>query len=181
LALSSPYSRSVKGTLLIDINLLAKTPPQPEQFKGKGFRPVAVLTEGRFQSIFQERDIPTDSFAPTPPTAKFLPASAVEGKIIWITDGEIALPAEVQGRAADYLPLDNLTFLLNCVDYLAGEISLTEVRSRKVELRRLNPELLRQHTILIQAVNLGGPVLLMILLGLSLYFWRRRRYQKSLI
>jgi gliding-associated putative ABC transporter substrate-binding component GldG len=181
LALSSPYSRSVKGTLLIDINLLAKNPPQPEQFKGKGFRPVAVLTEGRFQSIFQERDIPTDSFAPTPPTAKFLPASAVEGKVIWITDGEIALPAEVQGRAADYLPLDNLTFLLNCVDYLAGEISLTEVRSRKVELRRLNPELLRKHTILIQAVNLGGPLLLMILLGLSLYFWRRRRYQKSLV
>jgi len=181
LALSSPLSRSVKGTLLIDINLFAKNPPNPDQFRGKGFRPVAVLTEGRFQSIFQERDIPTDQYAPNPPTARFLPASGVEGKVIWITDGEIALPAEVQGRSADYLPLDNLTFLMNCVDYLAGEISLTEVRSRKVELRRLNPDLVRRHTLLIQIINLGGPVLLMTLLGLSLYFWRRMRYQKPLV
>jgi len=181
LAVSSPLSRSVKGTLLIDVNMFAKSPPQPEQFRNKGFRPVAVLTEGHFQSIFQERDIPTDTFAPNPPSAKFLPASGVASKVIWIVDGEVALPAEVQGRAADYLPLDNLTFLLNCVDYLAGEISLTEVRSRKVELRRLDPQILRHYTLAIQVVNLGGPLLLMIGLGLSLYFWRRRRYQKTLV
>jgi hypothetical protein len=161
--------------------MFAKNPPQPEQFRNKGFRPVAVLTEGHFQSIFQERDIPTDTFAPNPPSAKFLPASGVASKVIWIVDGEVALPAEVQGRAADYLPLDNLTFLLNCVDYLAGEISLTEVRSRKVELRRLDPQILRHYTLAIQVVNLGGPLLLMIGLGLSLYFWRRRRYQKTLV
>ncbi len=181
LAVSSPLSRSVKGTLLLDLNLFSKNPPSPEQFRGKGFRPVAVLTEGRFQSIFQERDQPTDQYAPNPPTARFLPASGVESKVIWITDGEFALPAEVQGRAADYLPLDNLTFLLNCVDYLAGEISLTEVRSRKVEMRRLNPDLLRRYAFVIQVVNLGGPVLLMVLLGLSLYFWRRIRYRKPLV
>jgi hypothetical protein len=67
------------------------------------------------------------------------------------------------------------------VDYLAGEISLTEVRSRKVELRRLDPQILRHYTLAIQVVNLGGPILLMIGLGLSLYFWRRRRYQKTLV
>ncbi len=180
LAVSSPLSRSVKGTLLLDINLFAKNPPNPDLFRGKGLRPVAVLTEGRFQSIFQERDIPTDKYAPQPPTARFLPASGVESRVIWITDGELALPAEVQGRSADYLPLDNLTFLMNCVDYLAGEISLTEVRSRQVELRRLNPDILHRYTLPIQIVNLGGPVLLMILLGLSLYFWRRTHYQKPL-
>jgi gliding-associated putative ABC transporter substrate-binding component GldG len=180
LAVSSPLSRSIKGTQLIDLNLFAKSPPQPEQFRGKGFRPVAILTEGRFVSIFRDREVPIDAQAPQPPTARFLPASGVEGKVLWVADGEIALPAEVQGRAADYLPLDNLAFLLNCVDYLAGEISLTEVRSRKVEMRRLNPDFLRRYTLLIQAVNLAGPLLLMIVMGLSLYFWRRYRYQKPL-
>ncbi|MCX7979892.1 MAG: Gldg family protein [Bacteroidia bacterium] len=181
LALSSPLSRSVKGTQLIDINLTLKNPPSPEAFKGKGFRPMAVLTEGIFESVFQDREPPTDSFAPKPPTARFLPRSGLPGKAILITDGELALPAEVQGRSADYVPLDNLTFLLNCVDYLAGEISLTQVRSRSVQIRRLNPEIVRAHATFIQAFNLGMPIVLMILFGLGLYFWRRNIYKRPLI
>lgn len=181
LALSSPLSRSVKGTQLIDINLTLKNPPSPEAFKGKGFRPMAVLTEGIFESVFQDREPPTDSFAPKPPTARFLPRSGLPGKAILITDGELALPAEVQGRSADYVPLDNLTFLLNCVDYLAGEISLTQVRSRSVQIRRLNPEIVRAHATFIQAFNLGMPIMLMILFGVGLYFWRRHTYRRPLI
>ncbi|GIV24352.1 MAG: hypothetical protein KatS3mg026_0044 [Bacteroidia bacterium] len=181
LALSSPLSRSVKGTQLIDINLLLKSPPSPEAFRGKGFRPMAVLSEGVFESVFQDREPPTDAFAPSPPTARFLPRSGLPGKAILITDGELALPAEVQGRSADYTPLDNLTFLLNCVDYLTGEIALTQVRSRSVQIRRLNPEWLRRHTLLIQALNLGGPLVLMIAVGVGLYFWRRNRYRKPLV
>jgi ABC-type uncharacterized transport system involved in gliding motility auxiliary subunit len=142
---------------------------------------MAVLTEGIFESVFQDREPPTDSFAPKPPTARFLPRSGLPGKAILITDGELALPAEVQGRSADYVPLDNLTFLLNCVDYLAGEISLTQVRSRSVQIRRLNPEIVRAHATFIQAFNLGMPIVLMILFGLGLYFWRRNIYKRPLI
>lgn len=181
LALSSPLSRSVKGTQIIDINLTLKNPPAPETFRGKGFRPMAVLSEGTFQSVFQDREAPTDAYAPQPPTARFLPASGLPGKTLWITDGEFALPAEVQGRAADYAPLDNLAFLLNCIDYLTGEITLTQVRSRSVQLRRLNPDILRRHALLIQTVNLGLPLLLMIASGVGLYLWRRRRYTRALI
>lgn len=181
LALSSPLSRSVKGTQIIDINLTLKNPPAPETFRGKGFRPMAVLSEGTFQSVFQDREAPTDAYAPQLPTARFLPASGLPGKTLWITDGEFALPAEVQGRAADYAPLDNLAFLLNCIDYLTGEITLTQVRSRSVQLRRLNPDILRRHALLIQTVNLGLPLLLMIASGVGLYLWRRRRYTRALI
>lgn len=181
LALSSPLSRSVKGTQLIDINLTLKNPPSPEVFRGKGLRPMAVLSEGVFESVFRDRDPPTDSFAPALPTARFLPRSGLPGKALLITDGELALPVEVQGRLADYTPLDNLTFLLNCVDYLTGEISLTQVRSRSVQIRRLNPEWLRKHTLLIQVFNLGGPLVLMIGLGVGLYFWRRNRYRRPLV
>lgn len=181
LALSSPLSRSIKGTQIIDINLTIKNPPAPDAFRGKGFRPMAVLTEGYFQSVFQDREPPTDVYAPQPPTARFLPSSGLPGKALWITDGEFVLPAEVQGRAADYIPLDNLTFLLNCIDYLTGEITLTQIRSRSVQIRRLHPDILRRHTLLIQAINLGAPLLLMVGLGVGLYLWRRRRYTRPLI
>lgn len=181
LALTSPLSRSVKGTQIIDINLTLKNPPSPEGFRGKGFRPVAVLTEGIFASVFADREPPTDSYAPQPPTARFLPRSGLPGKALWITDGELALPAEAQGKAADYVPLDNLTFLLNCIDYLTGEIALTQVRSRSVQLRKLDPALVRAHTLAIQAFNLGLPLLLMGAFGVGLYFWRRYRYQKPLV
>lgn len=181
LALSSPISRSVKGTQVIDVDLTIKHPPAPEAFRGKGFRPMAVLSEGTFQSVFQDREPPTDEHAPKPPTARFLPASGLPGKALWITDAEFVLPAEVQGRSADYTPLDNLTFLLNCVDYLTGEATLTQVRSRSVQLRRLAIDLLRKHSLLIQAVNLGLPILLMVAFGVGLYIWRRRRYKRPLV
>lgn len=179
LALSSPLSRSVKGTQLIDINLTLKNPPPPEAFRGKGFRPMAVLSEGSFESIFQDREPPTDAFAPAPPTARYLPRSGLPGKALFVPDGELALPAEARGKSTDYTPLDNLNFLLNCIDYLTGEISLTEIRSRSIQLRRLNPDLVRSYPILIQAVNIGGPLLLMSLIGIGLYFWRRHRYRKA--
>lgn len=181
LAVSSPLSRSVKGTQLLDVNLFMKDPPKPESFRGRGYRPVGVLSEGRFVSTFIERAIPVDSFAPNMPKARFLPASAIEGKMIYIADGELGLPAEVQGRLADYLPLDNLAFLLNCVDYLAGESSLTEVRSRDVALHRLNPDLLRRYTVAIQLLNLVAPLLVMVLIGLALHFGRRFRYRKAFV
>ncbi|MCS6895613.1 MAG: Gldg family protein [Bacteroidia bacterium] len=181
LALSSPISRSVKGTQMIDINLTVKNPPNPETFKGKGFRPMAVLSEGRFTSVFVDREPPTDAYAPNPPTARFLPESGLPGKAIFITDGEFALPSEVQGRAADYTPLDNLTFLLNCIDYLTGETTLTQVRSRSVQLRRLNPDIVRRNPLLIQAFNLGLPVVVMVVFGVGLYLWRRHKYRRSLV
>lgn len=181
LAVSSPLSRPVKGTQIIDINLTLKNPPSPEAFRGKGFRPMAVLTEGLFTSVFADREPPTDAYAPEPPTARFLPRSGLPGKALWITDGELALPAEVQGKAADYVPLDNLTFLLNCIDYLTGEISLTQVRSRSVQIRRLDPAFVRAHALGIQIFNLGAPLLLMVGFGVGLYFWRRYRYQKPLL
>ncbi|MCX8111997.1 MAG: Gldg family protein [Bacteroidia bacterium] len=181
LALSSPLSRSIKGTQMISVDLTIKNPPNPDNFRGKGLRPMAILSEGRFRSVFEDREPPTDAFAPKPPTAKFLPASGLPGKVLWITDGEFALPAEVQGRAADYVPLDNLTFLLNCIDYLTGESTLTQVRSRSVRLRRLAPDILRKHSLLIQVINLGGPLILISALGVGLYFWRRNKYRRPLV
>lgn len=181
LAVSSPLSRSIKGTQIIDVNLTIKTPPKPDAFRGKGFRPMAVLSEGRFLSVFQDREAPRDEHAPQPPTARFLPASGLPGKVLWITDGEFALPAEVQGRKADYTPLDNLTFLLNCIDYLTGESTLTQVRSRSVQVRRLNPDIVRRYPLLIQAINFAAPLVLMIAFGIGLYFWRKRTYSRPLV
>ncbi|MEN2993149.1 MAG: Gldg family protein [Bacteroidia bacterium] len=179
LALSSPLSRSIKGTQIMDIDLTIKRPPPPEVFKGKGFRPMAVLTEGWFSSVFRDREPPVDKFAPQPPTAKFLPASALPGKAILITDGEFALPAEVQGRAADYAPLDNVAFVLNCIDYLTGDVALTQVRSRSIQLRKLNPAIVQQHALLIQIINLAVPLGVMGLMGLGFYFWRWWRYGRQ--
>ncbi|MCX7606391.1 MAG: Gldg family protein [Bacteroidia bacterium] len=181
LAVSSPLSRSVKGTQLIDVATLLKAPPSPDKFQGKGFRPVAVLTEGIFESVFQDREPPVDADAPQRPTATFLPKSGLPGKVLLLTDGELALPAEVQGRKGDYVPLDNLTFILNCIDYLTGEIALTQVRSRSIQLRRLNPALIRAHAFTIQTLNLVLPVLLMGAVGAGLYFWRRYRYRRPLV
>ncbi|MGQ9863267.1 MAG: Gldg family protein [Bacteroidia bacterium] len=173
---SSPLSRSIKGTQVIDLNLALSEPPPIEAFKGKGYRLLGVLSEGYFTSLYEDMPAPTDRFAPQPPTARFLPRSAIEGKVIVFSDAELALPLQVQGQYGEYLPLDNLTLLSNAIDYLAGSTVLTQVKTRKIAVYRLSKAKVQPYVGWIQAVNLVLPTILMGVMGMVGQILRRRRY-----
>jgi ABC-type uncharacterized transport system involved in gliding motility auxiliary subunit len=134
---------------------------------------MGVLAEGHFESLYNGRPVPTDSSAPNPPTAKFLPNTALPTKQIAIADGNIVTPDHLPGR--NNMPFDNLPFLLNCVDYLVNDSTYTQMRSKSVQLRQLDMVNVAEKRNLYQLLNLGGPILFVILFGVLRGVWRKRK------
>jgi gliding-associated putative ABC transporter substrate-binding component GldG len=171
LMLTSRYSRSLPGQLFVDLNQAIRQPPPPEALNGKGRKLVGTLIEGRFESLFQNRDIPVDAIAQEPPTARFLPRNVQDTRMIVVGDGQVAIGEDVRGKV-DFMAYDNKTFILNAIDYLLGGESLINIRAKDLQYRALDLQKVKGKENLIRILNLGAPLLLLILFGWS-RAWRR--------
>ncbi|MFN0201605.1 MAG: gliding motility-associated ABC transporter substrate-binding protein GldG [Bacteroidia bacterium] len=174
---SSEMSRTVPGQQFIELAQLVSNPPPPALFRNKGNRILGLLAEGEFTSLFANRQAPTDSAAPNPPTAKFGARSGLRGKVAVLSDGSFMVGKEFRGKKG-YMPYDNKTLLLNTIDYLAGDDALTKIRSKDVEVRTLDREKVTQNKFLIQVLNILLPILLICIFGYVRYVLRKRKNEK---
>lgn len=170
---SSDMSRTVEGQQFIDVDKMVSDPP-PKQLFNKPHRIMGMLLEGNFQSVFTGREQPTDALAPQKPSATFLPASGLPGKQMVISDGDL-FEGESHNGKVGRLPFDNKSFLINLIEYLSGERSLTEIRSKDIQARRLDVDKVVGSETMIQILNIGGPVLLVLAFGIIRATLRRRR------
>jgi hypothetical protein len=159
------------GQLFVDLNQAIRQPPPPEALNGKGRKLVGTLIEGRFESLFQNRDIPVDAIAQELPTARFLPRNVQDTRMIVVGDGQVAIGEDVRGKV-DFMAYDNKTFILNAIDYLLGGESLINIRAKDLQYRALDLQKVKGKENLIRILNLGAPLLLLILFGWS-RAWRR--------
>ncbi|MBP9689059.1 MAG: gliding motility-associated ABC transporter substrate-binding protein GldG, partial [Bacteroidia bacterium] len=173
---TSPYSRAMGAPVKVDLNL-ARVQPDPAMFKS-GQLPLAVLLEGKFVSLFQYR-----------PGAKTdeLPFkdSITNGKMIVIADGDVIRNQRKQSTG-EIFPLGydrytnqqfgNKRFILNCIDYLCDDSGIIEVRAKEIKLRLLDKGKLKTERFKWQVINLGVPILVMILFGLINKRIRKRKY-----
>ncbi|RMG61042.1 MAG: hypothetical protein D6722_20210, partial [Bacteroidetes bacterium] len=173
---SSPQSRTIQGQQFIDLNAYLQTPP-PEALFNQGPQIAGVLAEGIFQSLFVGREVPTDSLAPNPPPARFGPQNnpIAPGAFAVIADGEFVQGKLFQGQRG-YMPYDNKNMVMNAIDYLAGDETLTRIRAKEVVMRRLNFDKVQGRTGTIRFLTIGLPLLLIVGAGLGRAFLRRRRY-----
>ncbi len=200
---SSPYSRRVQGKQFIDLNAYLQNPP-PEGLFNKGSQIMGLMMEGHFPSLFKGRVAPVDSTFPRPPSAVFLERSDLAEQMARrlaeangekpdqqmleylervssptgrhmavISEGEFVLPKLFRGKR-QFLPYDNKSLMLNVVDYLMGDQTLTELRSKDVQDRPLDRAKVKGKVGLLQALNLIVPILLVLAFG-AFRFWRRRR------
>lgn len=174
---SSQDSRTIDGQQFIDIDKYLQEKPPIPLFKNKGNKIIGVLMEGYFQSLFAGREIPTDSLAPKMPTAPFGDKSALPGKMIVISDGNFPLGKQFRGKLG-YMPYDNKAMLMNAIDYLAGDVALTQIRAKEVEVRLLDKDKVIQYTWLIRAVNLVLPIVLIALFGFTRAYLRKRKNER---
>ncbi|MGB1318371.1 MAG: gliding motility-associated ABC transporter substrate-binding protein GldG, partial [Flavobacteriales bacterium] len=154
-SLDTVGAKNIKKTVLLstsDKTRILRTPtqvsldvmveePKPEQFNKKHL-PVAVLLEGKFESVFKNRL-----------TSGILGSKEIkyreEGKrtkMIVVSDGDIM--RNHINPDGTYLPtgfdkftsqqFGNKTFLLNALNYLCDDMSLTSIRSRALEIRLLD-------------------------------------------
>ncbi|MCD4731782.1 MAG: gliding motility-associated ABC transporter substrate-binding protein GldG [Bacteroidales bacterium] len=178
---SSQYSRMVNTPVLISLDILQKEPDR--RLYNKQHIPVAVLLEGKFQSLFWNR---------IPPEIRdnkdigFI-ASSEPGKMIVVCDGDI-IKNQVRTTGSQPTPyplgydrytgqtFGNKEFILNVMNYLIDENGLISIRSRELKLRLLDRTKINENKLLWQLINTVLPVVLIIILGIVMYYVRKKKY-----
>lgn len=176
---SSKYSRTNNAPVRVFLQT-ALLQPDETQFTDS-YRPVAVLLEGAFESVFKNRippKIANDS-------SIGFKSKGVKTKMIVISDGDI-LHNETQystGRpvALGYDRFTNRTygnknFILNCMNYLCDDSGLLGVRARELTLRLLDKKKVRNESFKWKTINTLLPLLSIAVIGMILYFVRKRKY-----
>lgn len=143
---------------------------------------VAVLLEGEFNSNFTHR---------LPDTLKndkdfAFRSTSSPTKMVVVADGDIARNGVMAGaegpvpfplgydRYARRVVYDNKEFLLNTMNYLLDDDALISLRSRSIELRTLNADKVQSEKLLWQFINVVLPLMLVVVLGITMYFIRRK-------
>lgn len=172
---TSPRSWRKNGQQFINIDQEIRQKPDLSRYVDGG-QITGLLLEGNFRSLYEGRPVPRDANAPNPPAIPFKPAWQADqtAKVVLISDGEFATGDLVNGQAMR-LPEENKTFMMNLIDYMSGQEIMTALRIRQYHNRMLDPERVFGNEFTIRFVNLGLPLIALLLFGLLRGFLRRRK------
>ncbi len=150
---------------------------------------MGMILEGKFPSAF--RDIIGTAIKSSPEIA--FKEKSLNTKMIVIADADVAYnevgmkDGKPTPRPLGYEPgakrivYDNKEFLLNCMNYLLDDNALITVRSRAIEVRVLDEALVNSNRTSIKLQNTLLPILLLLIIGLVQFFWRRKKWSTQLI
>ncbi len=178
---SSQYSRVVNTPVLISLEILQREPDR--RLYAVPHIPVAVLLEGKFESLFSNRVPPEIRESEE---IRFLDRSK-PARMIVVADGDIIKNQTrmSEGRRLPYpLGYDRYTgqtfgnkeFILNAMNYLVDENNLISIRSRELKLRLLDRTRVSEDRIFWQVLNTVAPVVLILVLGIVMFLVRKRNY-----
>jgi ABC-2 type transport system permease protein len=172
---SSEYSRLVKAPVMISLDEVQLTPRQ-EQFNER-FQPVAVLLEGKFESAYRNR-MNRQLF---PDTLVHVKESGENSAMLVVSDGDM-ISVRISPLGFDRYTKQtygNKEFIVNAIQYLTGHQGLISLRSRQLTLRLLDKNKIKHDRTKWILINMIGPPLVIILMGI-LYTWlRKRRFTKG--
>lgn len=178
---TSDYSRKENIPAMISLRMITEE-PDIIQYPGPPYN-IAVLLEGRFLSNFRNR-IP-QSISENKEIG-FMEKSVPTSMIV-VTDGDI-IKNQFHIPKGYPLPLGydqftretfgNKEFILNALNYLTDGADLVSLRSREMKLRLLDKTKTSSQKTIWQIVNVVGPVVLVMLLGILLVWLRKRKYTR---
>src|ERR1700722_7028654 len=180
---TSANSKRTGPPAIISFDVLKYT-NDPKQFPESNI-PVAMLFEGNFQSLFVNR-IPTalaDSLANIY-RQPFVAQSERPSRVIVCGDGDIFMnevsdeqvPKALGWSEANGYQFANQNFIENCLEYMVNPSRILETRSKDFTLRLLDSAKVDQDRSFWQFINIGLPLLLVILGGYTYQLIRKRRY-----
>jgi len=159
---------------------------------------LAGLAEGMFESYFKNRIV--GAFADDPESG-FMQKSKKEGKVMlvgngrWIANRYDSMPDRRGGYR--YIPKQNYNdlqfdgdmlnmrmqhffgnqeFFQNTVDYMMGDNSVLDIRSRQIDMHPMDKEKVTQDATFYKIINLLLPIGIILLLGFGMNFIRKKRY-----
>jgi ABC-2 type transport system permease protein len=176
---TSQFTRQVAAPLIISLDEIRLVPRQ-EDFKDQ-FLSVAVLLEGNFESVFRNRNT-SEMF---PDTLIKPLASGVHSSVLVVADADIIrndVRNTPQGVLITPLGFDKYTsqtygnkeFIVNCIQYMTGHNDLIKLRSKKLAIRLLDKNKIKNERRKWVILNTLLPPLIVLMGGL-IYAWLRKR------
>ncbi|OIP02788.1 MAG: gliding motility-associated ABC transporter substrate-binding protein GldG [Bacteroidetes bacterium CG2_30_32_10] len=160
-----------------------------ERLFNKSNQPVAVLLEGEFKSLYQNRLL--DDFVDSMKVAKFAYVDkSKKNKMIVVSDGDI-IRNQFQNSNGKITPLPlgydkytrtsygNKDFILNAINFLCDDSGLISARSKVLTLRLLDKAKIVKDRLFWQLLNALLPVLIIIVFGISQNIYRKRKYANN--
>jgi len=174
---SSPYSKRIGTPTAINLSMVSET-TSPADYPNTGGIPLAVLLEGTFHSVFENRikGFEQSNFK----------NQSVPTKMIIVSDGDIVrnqldkndMPVELGYDQRSGNLYDNKDFLMNSVNYLLDDNGLINIRSKDLDLPLLDKEKVYSHYTSIQIQTIGLPILILGVFGLLFVYLRKRKYAR---
>jgi gliding-associated putative ABC transporter substrate-binding component GldG len=182
LLMSSPNARILNTPAKIDFEFL-QIAPDIKLFTVEDTS-AAVLLEGKFQSLYTGRLSRAVADTLASYGVPFLNQSLVDGKMIVVGDGDLAINA-VSMRDGP-MPMGynyftrhtfaNKDFFLNALEYLVNPSDILSTRAKDYTLRLLDPVRTKDKKNMWQIINIAVPIILVILFGLMYQQIRKRKY-----
>ena len=178
LLMTSQYTQLLNAPAIMSYNFASKD-LNANQYKA-GVQTVGVLLEGKFESLFKNRILPSD------PRSATFKGDSKGSKIIVCSDGDIPVNDfdKVQNTP---LPLGfdkytgntfaNKDFVLNAIDYLLDDNGVITARNKEITLRPLDKAVLQNDRQYWQSINLIIPIVLLVVVGFLKNYLRKRRYE----
>jgi gliding-associated putative ABC transporter substrate-binding component GldG len=174
---SSKYSRLVGTPSEISLKIVSERPEQKD-FVGKGNYPVAVLLEGKFHSVYENRVLPFKDHT--------FKNTGKDSKMIVISDGDVIrnqLDKNFQPLELGYDKWTNnlyanKEFMMNCVNYLLDDNGLINIRSKEVNLPLLDKEKVVASYTQSQVITVAVPIVILLLFGVVFTILRKRKYAR---
>jgi gliding-associated putative ABC transporter substrate-binding component GldG len=174
---SSPYSKRMGTPTEINLNSVNEE-TSPADYLNKGHIPLAVLLEGKFHSMFENRILAFDQ--------NNFQAKGKSSKMIVISDGDIiknqldknGMPVELGYDQRSGNLYDNKDLLMNCVNYLLDDTGLINIRSKDLDLPLLDKEKVYENYTNIQLLTIGLPIAILGVFGFLFSFLRKRKYSR---
>ena len=181
---TSEYSMEQLAPVRLSFEIL-RYPAEPENFN-KGELPMAVLLEGTFPSLYENR-VSESMLEGLNRLEQEYRAESVPNRMMVVADGDIVanfVSRETgQPRPLGLNPYERYTyankeFLINAIEYLLDEQGVIEARGKEVKLRLLDTVRAEAGKTKWQLLNLGVPLLFLIAFGIVYNYLRKRKYAK---
>jgi gliding-associated putative ABC transporter substrate-binding component GldG len=172
---TSPYSRAKGQPIIITIQK-ALQPPTPDELKQfTTTKIIGLALEGKFSSVFENRQAPLDSIAKNPPKIPFKGKSSY-ARMLVIGDGDIVLNKPLPNGSMQPVPKDNLMLIKNTLDWMTLDEDMIALRGKAVKVRLLDSAKTKKDKVFIQLISVVLPVVFVVLLGVVYHQIRKKRF-----
>ncbi|WP_426430207.1 gliding motility-associated ABC transporter substrate-binding protein GldG [Winogradskyella sp. HB-48] len=156
------------------VSLSDVTKSPDENLYTSGPQNLAVLLEGEFTSVYDQRVLPFK--------VKNFQSKSKPTKVVIISDGDV-IKNDVRQRRPLELGIDyrgfvygNKEFLLNTINYLLDDTGLINIRAKEIRVAYLDSDRIKEEQSTWQLLNIALPLALLGLFGFAFNVFRKKKY-----